>query len=413
MPHIYDRDDILRWGASKDRNRARREKDGIDRRLLRTSRKSGSTSFSRTVHDHGKGGTPTTLRRVTVKINQNQAKNYGKNTANHIDYMFKLDEQGGFDRKGGDITRSEAQERLKGQHVIKIILSPEDRRLANEQYARAFMDRMDGKLGFRTEWVAVIHDDTRHPHIHITVSRDKVPDSYRRRSLRDKRNGLLYLQREDFFGKDSSARKMAMEEATRILGPISRTKVRRDYRKSVRNNGYAGPDQDIKRLLKLTGNGKISPDRELRYVTPWKRDAVERRLKILSDRDVGVQRSPSGRTYRFSDHWEANLRQRSKIRSLGLKGVDYRDVIVERHTKERDTKPFEGTIERKVQIDEDNAIWGFAIRDDKGTHHYMEQSGLPFREASDLKEGMRVEVDRAPDQNTKSKYQQLRIRRKR
>src|SRR6202171_3216685 len=64
-----------------------------------------------------------------------------------------------------DNWQSTADERL-----FKIIVSPEFAdRLNLQQYARELMRRMERDLGTEIEWVAAVHHNTEHPHVHIAV----------------------------------------------------------------------------------------------------------------------------------------------------------------------------------------------------------------------------------------------------
>ena len=54
--------------------------------------------------------------------------------------------------------------------LFKLILSPEfGERLDLRQFTRDFMTRLEERIGAPLEWVAVIHNNTEHPHIHIAL----------------------------------------------------------------------------------------------------------------------------------------------------------------------------------------------------------------------------------------------------
>jgi hypothetical protein len=54
--------------------------------------------------------------------------------------------------------------------MFKLILSPEfGDRLDLTQLTREFMKRMEERTGAPLEWVAVVHNNTEHPHVHIAV----------------------------------------------------------------------------------------------------------------------------------------------------------------------------------------------------------------------------------------------------
>lgn len=84
-----------------------------------------------------------------------------------------------FDEKRDFVPRREFFERLEAQpkygvviHKWVITLSEQERdelKIDLKQLARDTMARMEIKLNQRLDWVAVIHDDERHPHVHIAI----------------------------------------------------------------------------------------------------------------------------------------------------------------------------------------------------------------------------------------------------
>ena len=84
-----------------------------------------------------------------------------------------------FDEKRDYVPRREFFERLEAQpkygvviHKWVITLSEQERdelKIDLKQLARNTMARMEIKLNQRLDWVAVIHDDERHPHVHIAI----------------------------------------------------------------------------------------------------------------------------------------------------------------------------------------------------------------------------------------------------
>ena len=56
------------------------------------------------------------------------------------------------------------------ERLFKIIVSPEFAdRLNLQQHTRELMQRMERDLGTQLEWVAAVHHNTEHPHVHIAV----------------------------------------------------------------------------------------------------------------------------------------------------------------------------------------------------------------------------------------------------
>jgi len=56
------------------------------------------------------------------------------------------------------------------ERLFKIIASPEfGDHLNLHQYARELVHRMEYDLGVQLEWVAAVHYNTEHPHVHIAL----------------------------------------------------------------------------------------------------------------------------------------------------------------------------------------------------------------------------------------------------
>jgi type IV secretory pathway VirD2 relaxase len=80
------------------------------------------------------------------------------------------------------------------ERLFKIIVSPEFAdRLNLEQHSRELMKRIERDLGTQLKWVAAVHHNTEHPHVHIAVrgADDKgmplrLPREYIRRGMRER-----------------------------------------------------------------------------------------------------------------------------------------------------------------------------------------------------------------------------------
>jgi len=54
--------------------------------------------------------------------------------------------------------------------LFKLILSPEfGERLDLRQFTREFMARLEARIGAPLQWVAVVHNNTEHPHVHVAL----------------------------------------------------------------------------------------------------------------------------------------------------------------------------------------------------------------------------------------------------
>jgi len=107
----------------------------------------------------------------------------------------------GFDAERDDVplagTLSGWQE-AGDERLWKVIVSPENGgRMELQAHARSLVDRMEGDLEQKLEWVAVVHENTDHPHVHLAirgVSRDgervHVPPRYVKEGLRHRSQEL-------------------------------------------------------------------------------------------------------------------------------------------------------------------------------------------------------------------------------
>jgi type IV secretory pathway VirD2 relaxase len=79
----------------------------------------------------------------------------------------------GFDAESNEIhleQRLSGWEREKDPRLWKVIVSPEHgHELDLRSHARQFVDRVERDLGRRLEWVAIDHQDTWHPHVHVLI----------------------------------------------------------------------------------------------------------------------------------------------------------------------------------------------------------------------------------------------------
>jgi type IV secretory pathway VirD2 relaxase len=124
--------------------------------------------------------------------------------------------------------------------LCKIIVSPEfGDRLNLEQSARELMQRMEHDLGAQLEWIAAVHHNTEHQHVHIAlrgVDRKGVP---------------IRLPREYIRG---GLRGRAEEIATEALGYRSPADADEAHRREAVQTRYTPLD----RILQVSNNGSSS-----------------------------------------------------------------------------------------------------------------------------------------------------------
>src|SRR5260370_14249908 len=156
---------------------------------------------------------PTLHQRVAVRVSYSANKNPGQWKA-HGRYVARESAtsggrvaEAGFNARGKNLGIAGTLDNWQGAgdaRLFKIIISPEfGDRLNLQQHTRELMKRMERDLGTRLEWVAAVHHNTDHPHVHIAV-----------RGMDDK-GGSLCIPREYI---RSGLRGRAEELATDALG---------------------------------------------------------------------------------------------------------------------------------------------------------------------------------------------------
>lgn len=110
---------------------------------------------------------------VRVSYSPNETKGQWRAHGRYLERDSAVGENKAFDRSENGVN---LQERLaewqtaKDQRLFKLILSPEfGDRLDLQQLTRDFMHRMEDRLGAPLEWVAVVHNNTEHPHVHVAL----------------------------------------------------------------------------------------------------------------------------------------------------------------------------------------------------------------------------------------------------
>jgi type IV secretory pathway VirD2 relaxase len=131
-------------------------------------------------------------------------------------------------------------QRTGDERLFKIIVSPEfGDRLNLHQFVRELMRRMEHDLGARLEWVAAVHHNTEHPHVHIAL-----------RGM-DNKAIPLRLPREYIRG---GLRERAEEIATEALGYRSPADAQEARRRETVQTRYTPLD----RILHWSNDGSSS-----------------------------------------------------------------------------------------------------------------------------------------------------------
>src|ERR1700687_1580899 len=193
--------------------------------------------------DAGSARAPRTFnQRVAVRVNYSANKNPGQWKAHGTYVARESATQGGraaeagfnaTDQKLDIATALDNWQSAGDERLFKIIVSPEFAdRLNLQKYARELMRRMERDLGTEIEWVAAVHHNTEHPHVHIAV-----------RGV-DEEGRPLRLPREYL---RVGLRGRAEEIATEALGYRTPTNAQEAQRREIAQNRYTSLDRILQR----------------------------------------------------------------------------------------------------------------------------------------------------------------------
>src|SRR5882672_785944 len=202
---------------------------------------------------HGAGGSVRSLRtfnqRVAVRVsysankNPGQWKAHGRYVARESATQRGRSAEAGFNTTEQNLDIAAKLDKWQGagdERLFKIIVSPEfGDRLNLHQYARELVHRMEHDLATKLEWVAAVHRNTEHPHVHIAL-----------RGV-DKKGIPLRLPREYIRG---GLRERAEEIATEVLGYRSLADAQEARRRETVQTRYTPLD----RILQFSNDGSSS-----------------------------------------------------------------------------------------------------------------------------------------------------------
>src|SRR6266852_2184134 len=223
-----------------------RKYTGVLRSMLRLVQMSRGGQVTRSRYGEDRAGSaraPRTFnQRVAIRVSYSANKNPGQWKAHGTYVARESATQGGraaeagfnaTDQKLDIATTLDNWQGAGDERLFKIIVSPEFAdRLNLQQYARELMRRMEHDLGTKLEWVAAVHRNTEHPHVHIAV-----------RGVDDQGRPLL-LAREYIRG---GLRGRAEEIATEALGYRSRADAQEGQRRETVQSRYTSLDRMLQR----------------------------------------------------------------------------------------------------------------------------------------------------------------------
>ena len=217
-------------------------------RLVHMSKRGQKT---RGTHSAGGGArAPRTFnQRVAVRVSYSANKNPGQWKAHGRYVARESATQGGRAAEAGFsateknlniATTLDNWQKAGDERLFKIIVSPEFAgRLNLQQHTRELMKRIKRDLGTQLEWVAAVHHNTEHPHVHIAV-----------RGIDDKGMPLRFPREYIREGM----RERAEEIATEALGYRSPADAQEARRHETLQHRYTSLD----RILQRSNDGSSS-----------------------------------------------------------------------------------------------------------------------------------------------------------
>jgi len=181
-------------------------------------------------------------QRVSIRVTYAKNKNQGQWKAHGCYIARDTATQGGDpSRAGFDATRRDLNiasvldswQRAGDERIFKVIVSPEfGERLNLQDHTRKLIQCMEKDLKTRLEWVAAVHFNTEHPHVHI--------------ALRGKdQNGCALVIGRDYIR--SGIRSHAENLATKALGARTELDIEEARQKEITQARYTSLDQIIQR----------------------------------------------------------------------------------------------------------------------------------------------------------------------
>src|SRR6202158_1047954 len=210
-------------------------------RLVQMSKRGKKTPGTHSAGGSGRARR-TLNQRVAVRVSYSANKNPGQWKAHGRYVARESATQGGraaeagfnaINQNIGIATTLDNWQSAGDERLFKLIVSPEFAdRLNLQQHARDLMQRMQRDLGTQFEWVAAVHHNTGHPHVHIAVR--GVDDEGR----------ALRLPREYI---RAGLRGRAEEIATEALGYRTPADAQEAQRREIAQSRYTSLDRILQR----------------------------------------------------------------------------------------------------------------------------------------------------------------------
>lgn len=273
--------------------------------------------------------------------------------------------------------------RLLGEDpIFRIILSPEDPGADLTELASRFMKESFSKaVASRCTWVAANHYNTKHPHVHILVSRRLDG-----KDIEKGRTGFLAFSRD--YVKKGGARRAAGRILTSIMGERTAAEERRMSERLTKGRTYGWVDQEIQRSARrIAGGRRLVGYGDLKKADRSCRDVIKERLRYLSTLSgSGVSYDRSMKGYVLEKGWDTPLRRQSAIEEgLVDRSQSQRLVFEVEKPKDGTHLAFKGRIVSVKAEDDDPDSLTFTIEDPEGRLHLITETVDPDVEREKLK----------------------------
>lgn len=372
MFSLIREDETLKWGKVLDHNKGKR---GFLPFYLFCRKNLASCNRKSKIHS------PKYKQRVTIKVSytrQRSKESVANNTKSAVAYAYKLDGIDGFSAKSNSVSEKEAQNMLEGKKVFKLVISPENEKLATHEFAKVVMKELEHLIDRKLVWVGTVHNDTDHKHIHVLISREDG-------------DGLdfehpLYID-PNIIKKD--LREKAMNVATLILGYVNETEINKKQFFEIEQNGYTSLDTSIGKNISSSG---YFSDKSLNRYPKNQRKYISKRLKYLEKLNIGISRGNDG--YIFEKDWKTHLYTLRKVADILPEIVskdDFKKVVVAKDQKISERHTITGQIIAKKAVDELNDRIGFIVKSSSGKLYYHEQI-MDWKKYQEMKVGTNVKL---------------------
>ena len=234
------------------------------------------------------------------------------------------------------------EDRMTDRH-FKFILSPESPNVPLKEFTRTFMEKISKELKIDFDYLASIHTDTAHPHVHIVINGNDLQGK-----TLNKPFPPGFIQRR--------AHEISSQIATAMIGERTAEQRRESYQRSFTSTRFTQHDQKIKDLV---GSGLT-----LKNVS----DETQKRLAHLVKIKVATF---SNGVFTLEKNWDNTLKTVGRYNSF-LKAREELKFTMPTDLELFQTGKITGTV-RKIyslndEFENDNAI---VIEDEKTKRAYF------------------------------------------